>query len=64
MKLHLAGDQKIDPDAFEKATLAELGHAGRDCDAPPHPAIPSRVLRRRIMRRATNSYLWSDVLTV
>ena len=25
MKLHLAGDKKIDADAFEKATLAELG---------------------------------------
>src|SRR5260370_33120762 len=25
MKLHLAGDQKIDPDKFEKDTLAELG---------------------------------------
>ena len=25
MKLHLAGDRKIDPDAFEKETLAELG---------------------------------------
>jgi peptidyl-dipeptidase Dcp len=25
MKLHLAGDAKIDPDAFERETLAELG---------------------------------------
>ena len=25
MKLHLAGDTKIDPDAFERETLAELG---------------------------------------
>ncbi|MDB5248426.1 MAG: family metallopeptidase, partial [Segetibacter sp.] len=25
MKLHLAGDQKIDPDVFEKETLAKLG---------------------------------------
>src|SRR5206468_3522300 len=25
MKLHLAGSERIDPDAFEKKTLAELG---------------------------------------
>jgi peptidyl-dipeptidase Dcp len=25
MKLHLAGDRKIDPDKFERDTLAELG---------------------------------------
>jgi peptidyl-dipeptidase Dcp len=28
MKMHLAGSQKIDPDAFERKTLAELGMPG------------------------------------
>src|SRR6267143_2137412 len=62
MKLHLAGDRKIDPDAFEKETLAELGM--------PHEI----VMRHRIPQfmhvfssdaysAGYYSYLWSDVLT-
>ncbi|MFM9903979.1 MAG: M3 family metallopeptidase [Pyrinomonadaceae bacterium] len=62
MKLHLAGDQKIDPAVFEKETLAALGM--------PHEL----VMRHRTPQfghifssdgYATGyySYLWSDVLT-
>jgi len=62
MKLHLAGDRKIDPDAFEKETLAELGM--------PHEI----VMRHRTPQfmhifsgdsysAGYYSYLWSDVLT-
>ncbi len=61
MKLHLAGSQKIDPDAFEKKTLAEIGM--------PHEI----VMRHRTPQFAHifagdgysagyYSYLWSDVL--
>ena len=61
MKLHLAGSQKIDPDAFEKKTLAELGM--------PHEI----VMRHRTPQfghifssdgysAGYYSYLWSDVL--
>lgn len=61
MKLHLAGPQKIGPDAFEKKTLAELGM--------PHEI----VMRHRTPQfghifssdgysAGYYSYLWSDVL--
>ena len=62
MKLHLAGDQKIDPDKFETDTLASLGM--------PHEL----VMRHRTPQfghlfasddysAGYYSYLWSDVLT-
>ncbi len=62
MKLHLAGDQKIDPDKFEAETLASLGM--------PHEL----VMRHRTPQfghlfssdsysAGYYSYLWSDVLT-
>jgi peptidyl-dipeptidase Dcp len=62
MKLHLAGDKKIDADAFEKATLAELG-------------MPNEIVMRHRTPQFLHvfgsdgysagyySYLWSDVLT-
>jgi peptidyl-dipeptidase Dcp len=62
MRLHLAGDQKIDPDAFEKQTLTELG-------------MPSEIVMRHRTPQFTHvfsgdgysagyySYLWADVLT-
>jgi peptidyl-dipeptidase Dcp len=62
MKLHLAGAQKIDPDAFERRTLAELG-------------MPSEIVMRHRTPQFTHvfssdaysagyySYLWADVLT-
>src|SRR6266545_5732455 len=62
MKLHLAGDQKIDADAFEKTTLAELGM--------PHEIV-MRHRTPQFMHVFSSdgysagyySYLWSDVLT-
>lgn len=62
MKLHLAGSQTIDPDAFEKETLAGLG-------------MPSEIVMRHRTPQFLHvfasdgysagyySYLWSDVLT-
>lgn len=62
MKLHLAGDKKIDPDAFEKGTLAELG-------------MPREIVMRHRLPHFLHvfssdaysagyySYLWADVLT-
>jgi peptidyl-dipeptidase Dcp len=61
MKLHLAGTRTIDPDAFERETLAALG-------------MPSEVVMRHRTPQFTHvfsgegyaagyySYLWSDVL--
>ncbi|HET7712939.1 MAG TPA: M3 family metallopeptidase, partial [Thermoanaerobaculia bacterium] len=62
MKLHLAGDQRIDPDAFERQTLAELG-------------MPKEIVMRHRTPQFLHifsgdsysagyySYLWSDVIT-
>jgi peptidyl-dipeptidase Dcp len=62
MKLHLAGDRKIDPDAFEREALTELG-------------MPAELVMRHRTPHFTHvfasdgysagyySYLWSDVLT-
>ena len=62
MKLHLAGDKKIDPDAFERDTLAELG-------------MPKEIVLRHRLPHFLHifssdsysagyySYLWSDVIT-
>ena len=62
MKLHLAGDRKIDADAFERETLAQLG-------------MPKEIVMRHRMPHFLHifsgdsysagyySYLWSDVLT-
>ena len=62
MKLHLAGDKKIDPDAFERETLAGL-------------KMPNELVMRHRTSQFGHvfsgdgysagyySYLWSDVLT-
>ncbi len=62
MKLHLAGDKKIDPDAFERETLTQLG-------------MPKEIVMRHRTPQFLHvfssdgysagyySYLWSDVLT-
>jgi peptidyl-dipeptidase Dcp len=62
MKMHLAGSQKIDPDAFERKTLAELG-------------MPSEIVMRHRTPQFGHvfsgdgysagyySYIWSDVLS-
>ena len=62
MKLHLAGDKPIDPDAFERETLAELGMPRE---------IPMRHRTPHFMHIFSDdgysagyySYLWSDALT-
>jgi peptidyl-dipeptidase Dcp len=62
MRLHLAGDTPIDPDTFERQTLAELG-------------MPKEIVMRHRTPQFLHvfagdgysagyySYLWSDVLT-
>ena len=62
MKLHLAGDRPVDPEAFERETLAELG-------------MPREIVMRHRTPHFLHifgsdgysagyySYLWSDVLT-
>jgi peptidyl-dipeptidase Dcp len=61
MKLHLAGSQKIDPDKFERETLAELGM--------PHELVMrhrtpqfSHVFSSDGYSAGYYSYLWSVVL--
>ncbi|RZK38009.1 MAG: M3 family peptidase, partial [Hymenobacter sp.] len=61
MKLHLAGDQQIDPDKFERETLAQLGM--------PHELVMrhrtpqfSHVFSSDGYSAGYYSYLWSVVL--
>ena len=62
MKLHLAGDKKIDPDAFEKATLAELGMPDEIVMRHRTPQF-LHVFASDGYSAGYYSYLWSDVLT-
>jgi peptidyl-dipeptidase Dcp len=62
MKLHLAGDKKIDPDAFEKATLAELGMPDEIVMRHRTPQF-MHVFSSDGYAAGYYSYLWSDVLT-
>lgn len=62
MKLHLAGSQKIDPDAFEKKTLAELGMPGELVMRHRTPQF-GHVFSSDSYSAGYYSYLWSDVLT-
>lgn len=62
MKLHLAGDKKIDPDAFEKATLAELGMPREIVMRHRTPQF-MHVFGSEGYSAGYYSYLWSDVLT-
>lgn len=62
MKLHLAGDQEIDPAAFERDTLAAIG-------------MPAEIVMRHRLPQFAHifasdsysagyySYLWADTLT-
>jgi peptidyl-dipeptidase Dcp len=62
MKLHLAGDVEIDPDAFERDTLEELGMPDEIVmrHRTPHFA---HIFSGDSYSAGYYSYLWSDALT-
>ena len=62
MKLHLAGDRKIEPDAFEKETLAALGMPGEIVMRHRTPQF-MHIFSSDSYSAGYYSYLWSDVLT-
>ena len=62
MKLHLAGNRKIDADAFEKETLAELGMPNEIVMRHRTPQF-LHVFSSDAYSAGYYSYLWSDVLT-
>ncbi|MDT5156687.1 MAG: peptidyl-dipeptidase Dcp [Acidobacteriota bacterium] len=62
MKLHLAGSQKIDPDAFEKKTLAELGMPDELVMRHRTPQF-GHIFAGDSYSAGYYSYLWADVLT-
>ncbi|GAA4013691.1 M3 family metallopeptidase [Hymenobacter fastidiosus] len=61
MKLHLAGDQKIDPDKFERETLTQLGMPGELVMRHRTPQF-SHVFSSDGYSAGYYSYLWSVVL--
>jgi peptidyl-dipeptidase Dcp len=61
MKLHLEGSQKIDPDAFERKTLAELGMPDEIVMRHRTPQF-GHVFSSDAYSAGYYSYLWSDVL--
>ena len=62
MKLHLAGDQKIDPDKFEADTLAALGMPKELVMRHRTPQF-GHLFQSDDYSAGYYSYLWSDVLT-
>lgn len=62
MKLHLAGEQDIDPDAFEKTTLQELGMPKELVMRHRTPQF-AHIFSGDSYSAGYYSYLWSDVLT-
>jgi peptidyl-dipeptidase Dcp len=62
MKLHLAGDRPIDPDAFERETLAALGMPREVVMRHRTPHF-SHVFSSDGYSAGYYSYLWSDTLT-
>ena len=62
MKLHLAGDQTIDPDKFERRHPDRAGHAVGDRHAPPDAAVRPRLLRRRLLRGLLQLHLVGHAL--
>ena len=61
MKLHLAGDADIDPDAFERETLAELGMPTEIVMRHRTPQF-SHVFAGDGYSAGYYSYLWADTL--
>ena len=62
MKLHLAGDRKIDPDAFERETLAQLGMPKEIVMRHRTPQF-LHIFSSDSYSAGYYSYLWSDVIT-
>jgi len=62
MKLHLAGDQKIDADTFERETLAQLGMPKEIVMRHRTPQF-LHIFSSDAYSAGYYSYLWSDVLT-
>ncbi len=62
MKLHLAGSQKIDPDAFERDTLTQMGMPKEIVMRHRTPQF-GHVFSGDGYSAGYYSYLWSDVLT-
>ncbi len=62
MKLHLAGGQTIDPDAFERDTLAALGMPGEIVMRHRTPHF-SHVFSGDGYSAGYYSYLWADTLS-
>ncbi|MBK7233469.1 MAG: M3 family metallopeptidase [Saprospiraceae bacterium] len=62
MKLHLAGEQDIDADAFEKSTLAELGMPKEIVMRHRTPQF-GHIFADDGYSAGYYSYLWSDVLS-
>jgi peptidyl-dipeptidase Dcp len=62
MKLHLAGDAEIDPDQFERETLAELGVPS---EIPMRHRTPHfmHIFSSDSYSAGYYSYLWADALT-
>ena len=62
MKLHLAGDRKIDADAFERETLTQLGMPKEIVMRHRTPQF-LHIFSSDSYSAGYYSYLWSDVLT-
>ena len=62
MKLHLAGNRRIDPDSFERETLAALGMPREIVMRHRTPQF-LHVFSSDSYSAGYYSYLWSDVLT-
>lgn len=62
MKLHLAGSAKIDPDAFERKTLAELGMPDELVMRHRTPQF-GHIFSSDGYSAGYYSYLWSDVIS-
>ncbi len=62
MKLHLAGDADIDPDAFERETLAELG-APKEIVMRHRTPQFGHIFSGEGYAAGYYSYLWADTIT-